>query len=735
MDIIFSRKKLALIVRFSVNIFKQVQILLFSLVFLLFTTSVGRCNTNLYKEIAKKNLKSLSDVNTNVVIKYDKKAGLDAYLKAYFELYLHPAQGICRKSIFRLLSKYEEENPMSQKDILDQKTWIDLEMLCGPKSNAKLYLASQLDRTITEAGRVAFYRKLVSPYSDISQLENQQEIIRHLLDDESLFNELDERLKDMVESENILLSYWYDENFYDPSKNDKIKIPFASKIARIKNCEDWINKTPFMYQAKSIKNSSLGLVWKIYSISLAIAGLTHNLTGFDLASFLPEKIYKSTMIPKMEDLNKFTSLPVWTIPILGIVFMKYKEQVDKDNIECFLKKGFSLLNKSSYMFWTVKGFSSETWNNLNKKYDYARVVHVARYMNNLKAMAKLVSKNKVLLERMPNVKGFNEFLVKLKQTSKDMHSLLELLEKKTFDGNYSQWFMYWGRVKVAFDLIVNLKDQFIDVMITVGELDAQLSIAKLYKEFKDKRVTFCFPKYIDPFVVDLPSVRAVDFWNPFIDSEKVVPSSLEVGQSYRKPQNVIITGPNAGGKSTITKAFVLSVILAQSLGIAPARAMEITPFNKIITYMNITDDIASGESHFKAGVLRAKEVVQTFDSLNSHEFGLTAIDEGFNGTSFEEGRAAAYSLIKILGDNPLGVCITNTHFKIIPTLEQSTRFFLNYRVSVIDGFDEKIQYPFKLEPGISDQNVAFRILKEEGFSNEFLDQAQNILDGHVKMAY
>ena len=133
----------------------------------------------------------------------------------------------------------------------------------------------------------------------------------------------------------------------------------------------------------------------------------------------------------------------------------------------------------------------------------------------------------------------------------------------------------------------------------------------------------------------------------------------------------------------------------------------------------------------KAGVLRAREVAKTFESLKPHEFVLTAIDEVFNGTTPEEGQAAAYSLIKILGAHPSGVCITNTHFQIIPTLEQTTRHFLNYKVSVIERPGEKIQYPFKLERGISDQNVAFKILREEGFGDEFIDQAQQILDGGI----
>lgn len=682
--------------------------------------------TNLYQDIAKENLKSLSNIKLNDNDFDFENFDAATFFKAQFEQLLHPDPLTRRHSMLTLLSKFEEKNPLPQTDVLDQKTWLDLEVLCGPKSNTSLYLASQLDRTVTEAGKAAFYRKMVNPMPDIKQLENQQAIVAHLLNNESLFNEINEKLNALVESENLMLSFWYSGHFYNPTY-DKIKFPFASKIEGIKYLENWINKSPAIWQARNAEGSVFKHISQALFFYWFLAVPIYACTGTDLASYLPKNIYESKWIPKAKDLSNFSAFSM--ISMLGItswiISNISKDRPGWENVDRFSKGGLTLLDKFDELYWKIKNFSE---NNEQDKYFYAKVIHVARYINNLKSMACTVSKDKELATRMPSITAFNEYLAKLEKTSTDMNDLLKLLEKKTFDGNYSSWLIYWGRVKVAFTLIAELKEQFVEAMIPLGELDAQLSIAKLYKEFQNKRVTFCFPKYIDPIWVDAPSVKAIDFWNPLVDSEKVVPSSLDIGKPYEKPQNVIITGPNASGKSTITKAFIMTVMLAQSLGIAPAKELTLTPFRKIITYLNITDDIAAGNSHFKAGVLRAREVAATFENLNPHEFGLTAIDEVFNGTTFHEGRAAAYSLIKILGSHPSGMCITNTHFQIIPTLEQITGRFTNYKVSVIEQQDEKIQYPFKLEQGISDQNVAFKILREEGFGDEFINQAQHILD-------
>lgn len=691
--------------------------------------------TNLYAAIAKENLKSLSEVKLDQdsgfgsTIKGFNEKGWNAIVQERFEKILHPNPDARRRLMFTLLAKYEDFHALPSTNVLDQKTWQDLEMLCGPTSNPRFYLAAQFDRTVTEAGRVAFYRKLISPLADAKQLENQQAIVKYLLKNEAFLNELYEKLNALVEPENIMLSYWSPEDFFSFCfEEGRVKLPFDSKVESIKDFEDWINTSPNILQVRDEMYRVFRYVSRFFLFYSIVAIPVYALTGKDVAELLlPKKIYDSKWIPKAEGMSN-----IGLYSMMGIaawIVSNWSEGHDKRMATArFAKSGLSLWDNANEIYWTVRNFLEK--NESGKRF-YAKVAYVARYMNSLKAMAKAVAKDDELAARMPSINAFNEYLAKLGQTSQEMKYLLELLEKETFDGNYSAWFMYWGRIDAAFKLIDKLKDQFVQAMLAVGELDAQLSIAKLYKELNNERVTFCFPTYIDPKTVDAPSVKAIDFWNPFIDPEKVVPSSLAVGQVYQTPQNVIITGPNAGGKSTITKAFVIAVILAQSFGIAPAKMLTLTPFTKIITYLNITDDIAAGNSHFKAGVLRAQDVEKIYAACKKHEFVLTAIDEVFNGTTYKEGMAAAEALIYDLVNNPLGMCITNTHFPIIPVLEKLTGRAKNYKVTVIEKPGEKIQYPFKLEPGISDQVVTLKILKEEGFGDKFLERAQQTLDQGV----
>ena len=285
-----------------------------------------------------------------------------------------------------------------------------------------------------------------------------------------------------------------------------------------------------------------------------------------------------------------------------------------------------------------------------------------------------------------------------------------------------------GRVLATFRLMHEQKDQLSQAFIALGEVDAYLSIARLFKEGGGRPNGWCFAEFVSN--TEEPSIELENFWNPFLDPEVAIANSITFGINGN-PRTLIITGPNAGGKSTIMmKGVPLCLLLAQSFGIAPATKARFTPFAKIMTYLNITDDIAAGNSHFKAGVLRAQKIVEMAKGLKAGEFAFVAVDEVFNGTTYKEGQAAAYSLIEYLGKHPQILCATATHFPLISRLEAETSgaLFKNYKVSVL--YDDKghIVYPFKLEEGISHQNVALDILKEEGFEGDFLKRAHEVLN-------
>ena len=108
---------------------------------------------------------------------------------------------------------------------------------------------------------------------------------------------------------------------------------------------------------------------------------------------------------------------------------------------------------------------------------------------------------------------------------------------------------------------------------------------------------------------------------------------------------MVITGPNAGGKSTFIKSITINVLLSQTLGISAASNFKITPFSLINTYLNIPD-VKGKESLFEAEMHRARDHIKMLDKLDKHQFSFVIMDEIFSSTNPEEGISGGYVYAK-----------------------------------------------------------------------------------------
>ncbi len=268
-----------------------------------------------------------------------------------------------------------------------------------------------------------------------------------------------------------------------------------------------------------------------------------------------------------------------------------------------------------------------------------------------------------------------------------------------------------------------VKDSFCQVLKAIGELDMYVSLVRLIRDSKESKAKFCFAEIIDPTIVEAPVVELKNFWHPVLDPQTAVPSNISLGGG--NSQNIVITGPNAGGKSTITKSIIISVIMAQTLGVAPAEKMRFTPFAKILTYLNIVDNTAMGKSLFKAAAARAQELWSSVSALAPHQFSITALDELFNGTNNEAAQAAAWVFLEQLADLGTNICVTPTHFDRVTGLaEEHPTKFANYMVPIIRDQNGKAVYTYTLQPGTNKEIIAFEMMNNIGMDQVFIQEAQ-----------
>ena len=187
---------------------------------------------------------------------------------------------------------------------------------------------------------------------------------------------------------------------------------------------------------------------------------------------------------------------------------------------------------------------------------------------------------------------------------------------------------------------------------------------------------------------------------------------------------MLITGPNAGGKSTLIKSLGISTLFAQTIGICFSDSAELTPFKVLNSYLNIPD-CKGKESLFEAEMNRAREHIGFCDSIGENEKSFIIMDEIFNSTNPDEGISGATAIAEKLASYTNSISIITTHFNYLTNLESYSNF-KNYKIPCAFDNNKNISYPYKLEEGISTQNIALELLRAKGFDDSIIDRANTV---------
>lgn len=600
-----------------------------------------------------------------------------------------------RSMTFTLFEKEEEHSGQASSiEIDNSSTWKDLDLFCG-KSDVKKFVANSIDRTVTEIGKISLYSLLGQPKSNIEFLKKRQKIIAILREDKNLCASLEQSLQNIKNAENILLSLWESDHFRSTTN----RISFPQFLDVMNKSEDLL----LLKSALSKTDMSIGVIFKIITTAALVAyGILHLANVINTPQNLENWVN--------ENHNSGVGASGGYLASFG---WKINNRIVHSLISIFL--GISC---GSTLHWDIDGIYG---NYLCEQLIQLMMINIAKAIENISIIYELFKKYPELGEFVEFIPLTNLFENKI-NASKDLSDLMQILKRNTFKGNPSI-LSHQGTVLRGYMLMQNLKENFESALTSVARVDAYLSIAKLMNENENKTNTWCFPEYkID----EKPFLKLTDFWHPLTNQNKVVTNSLTLGTDNNRP-NIIITGPNEAGKSTALKAVTLCLLMAQTLGVAPASKMSFTPFSTISTYLNITDDIGVGNSLFKAEILRVQKLIDIAQNAQPGEFHFSIFDEIFNGTSPIEGSAAAYSVAKHLGSFENSICMIATHFNLLTRLEADSNSFTNYKVYVIKKDGGQIDYPYKIERGISDQNVVFDILKNEGFGSNIINEAQQLI--------
>jgi hypothetical protein len=446
----------------------------------------------------------------------------------------------------------------------------------------------------------------------------------------------------------------------------------------------------------------------LYDIVYFRSWLLKNLNNVDYAvtSYNIYRIILSPVIGIMSPILYF---------IVPFLVLKYKYK-----IKLSFKAYLSILFDSSKLMFSMSGWSS----NLRYcSYIFSLIFYFQGVFNSIEISKTLYNVTDVINKKMISIIKFidsgNELLDKYYNNEIpymffSMHTIPPYTNLNLkLNGN--RWWITtnFGKILKYFKQID--KEQIKNLLTQTYMLDSLNSIISL------KNNGYTFTNYsID---TKLPFMQVEGLGHPCLKSN-TIKNNINLGD--KETYNMILTGPNAGGKSTLVKSILINTLLSQTITMSCSNKCTITPFKYINSQINIPD-CKGKESLFQAEMNRCKYNFDVIQSLDNTDYSLIIMDEVFNSTNPIEGISGAYAVADHLSKHTNVMVIFTTHFVYLTKLQKNTKRFTNYRMNV-KRKDNQIIFPYKLKKGISQQYIALELLEQNGFNDELITEAKKIRD-------
>jgi hypothetical protein len=193
-----------------------------------------------------------------------------------------------------------------------------------------------------------------------------------------------------------------------------------------------------------------------------------------------------------------------------------------------------------------------------------------------------------------------------------------------------------------------------------------------------------------------------------------------VKNTIKLNKNIIISGPNASGKTTIIKSTLINIIVSQQFGCGFYDSALLKPYDHIHCYLNIPDT-SGRDSLFQAEARRCKEIIDIIDKdLKHSDTHFCAFDELYSGTNPEEASISAVAFMKYIIKNKNVNSILTTHFiDVCKNLDKHKMIENCYMETNKNG--HTLEYLYQLKKGISHVKGGINVLYEMNYPSEIIN--------------
>lgn len=208
-------------------------------------------------------------------------------------------------------------------------------------------------------------------------------------------------------------------------------------------------------------------------------------------------------------------------------------------------------------------------------------------------------------------------------------------------------------------------------------------------------------------------------YHPIIKHNKAIKNDIDL------KNNLIITGPNAAGKTTILKCTIINLIFSQQFGYGYFTSGKLNPYKYIHCYINIPDN-CSRDSLFQSEVRRCKSFLDIIDN-NPESRHFCVFDELYSGTNPYEAISSAYSYLNHISKNKNIKFILTTHYIKLCKLFRKHKNIKNYNMKT-KTINNNAKYYYKIIKGISKIKGGIAILKNLEYPDSVINNAIEIMN-------
>jgi len=196
-----------------------------------------------------------------------------------------------------------------------------------------------------------------------------------------------------------------------------------------------------------------------------------------------------------------------------------------------------------------------------------------------------------------------------------------------------------------------------------------------------------------------------------------------IKNNVKLANNMIITGPNAAGKTTILKSILFNTILNQQIGCGFYDKATTKIYDYIHCYINIPDT-GGRDSLFQAESRRCKEILTCIDE-NPDKNHLCVFDELYSGTNPYEAIASGVGYLKYIENYHSVNFVLTTHYtELCKKIDSSktNNYFMDIHMN-----NGEHEYTYKIKSGISTIKGGSKVLRDLKYPNKIIDDMTDVL--------